>query len=941
MHSEIALQAKNKNEKVVMNWKKCCWLSLTAVGLLAGSVVSQAEEVKSPLPVFKEGTLANGLRYTLVPLEGQKARVDVRLIVDVGSIDEKDNESGVAHMVEHMVFRASEAFPQGVSTELHKQGWGRGQSYNAVTNYERTMYMMSPPKGNRDLGTTLQALSQMTGHAKLLQSDLDDERKIILEEWRGKLGVAERMNQQRVQAIRHDSRYPSRPTIGTEKSINDTPASVLQDFYQRWYHPSNMRLMIIGDITPAEAERDIQRYFAPLPNVAVPARDYYEPLLKPQLNVARLQDSQSGSSQVSFVYRFNDKDTFGQSDFRHRLLTQITMSAVTRQVRRQQAELPQDASSLVVRKSDIGKTTAALGFFANVMPGGHDAAISAVLKEIERFKRYPLNEQDITEIKSDIREVAQRMSDTPESREFADWIQQLTIVWQQDRPYVGSQLRGKEALDALDTITAEDVNRHWQRWLASPDTLVQFSVPGATPFTLPKPEAMRKLQAQWAAATLAPLQVEKEKVIPELPAVTQSGKRTAVKTFAAQKVEQWQLSNGDRVVWLRAPEAGKKVYLTATSPAGFMATSLNPWQAQLASQLVNQSGPATWSGEALTNWKKDKSLSLSIDQEADQLTVNGSAPTEQLASLLGLYRELNVAPGIDPEVMKESMMSLARQKANDDQSVSGKRASEITTLRFGGPSWQQPEIAELKQVTAPALLSQWHKAAFAPVTYYLIADMPAAQILPQVERYLATIPRQPASDVKSHLALPGKREATSAINIEPRADILTWSFTPYTWTPQAAVQVSIARNIANKYLKTRLRDDALGIYRMRVDSELEDKKQRIETEVSFTSAPERAQELWKLAEHVFAELPTKITQEDVDDQKAQFIRAEKGRQSDLMTLERRLLLSYRHYDDPRYLSSVSKLADSITLEGVRAMSAKLYNPDNRVLYITLPQEVKE
>ncbi|MEQ9864379.1 M16 family metallopeptidase [Pectobacterium aroidearum] len=914
---------------------------LTAVGLLAGSVVSQAEEIKSPLPVFKEGTLANGLRYTLVPLEGQKSRVDIRLIVDVGSIDEKDNESGVAHMVEHMVFRASDAFPQGVSTELHKQGWGRGQSYNAVTNYERTMYMMSPPKGNRDLGTTLQALSQMTGHAKLSQADLDDERKIILEEWRGKLGVAERMNQQRVQAIRHDSRYPSRPTIGTEQSINETPASVLQDFYQRWYHPSNMRLMIIGDIAPADAEREIQRYFAPLPNVAVPARDYYEPLLKPQLKVARLQDSQSGSSQVSFVYRFNDKDTFGQPELRHRLLTQITMSALTRQIRRQKTELPQDASSLVVRKSDIGKTTAALGFFANVMPGGHDAAISAVLKEIERLKRYPLNEQDIKEITADIREVAQRMSTSSEKREFEDWVQQLTIVWQQDRPYVGSQQRGKEALEMLDTITTEDVNRHLQRWLASPDTLVQFSVPGATPFTLPKPEAIRKVQAQWAAAPLAPLQVEKEKVIPELPVVTQSGKRTAVKTFAAQKVEQWQLSNGDRVVWLRAPEAGKKVWLTAVSQAGFMATSMNPWQAQLASQLVEQSGPATWSGEALANWKKEKSLSIMVSHDADQLTLSGQAPIKELANLFGLYRELNVAPGIDPDVMKESMMGLARQKANDDQSVSGKRTSEIAKLRFGGPAWQQPEIEELKHVSAPALLSQWHKAASAPVTYYLIADMPAAHLLPQVERYLATIPRQPASEVKSYLALPGKREATSAISIEPRADIRTWSFTPHTWTPQAAVQVSVARNIANKYLKTSLRDDALGIYRMRVDSELEDKKQRIETEVSFSSAPERAQELWKLAEQVFAELPTTITQEDVDDQKAQFIRAEKGRQGDLMTIQRRLLLSYRHYDDPRYLSSVSTLADSITLDSVRAMSAKLYNPDNRVLYITLPQEVKE
>jgi len=185
--------------------------------LLFGNV--QAAALLSPLPEIITGTLENGLRYTLVPLEGQKQRVDIRLSVDVGSIDEEDGESGVAHILEHMVFRASEAHPEGVATQMHQQGWVRAKHYNAMTNYERTLYMMSPPGGAQQLDVALQNLRQMVGHASLKQSDLDDERRIILEEWRGKLGVAERMNQQRVKAIRHDSRYPMRQTIGTEQSI--------------------------------------------------------------------------------------------------------------------------------------------------------------------------------------------------------------------------------------------------------------------------------------------------------------------------------------------------------------------------------------------------------------------------------------------------------------------------------------------------------------------------------------------------------------------------------------------------------------------------------------------------------------------------------------------------------------------------------------------------
>lgn len=100
----------------------------------------RAAEPLSPLPQITQGVLDNGLRYTLVPLSGQKQRVDVRLSVDVGSIDEQDDQSGVAHMLEHMVFRASAAYPQGVATQLHQQGWVRAQHYNAMTNYERTVY---------------------------------------------------------------------------------------------------------------------------------------------------------------------------------------------------------------------------------------------------------------------------------------------------------------------------------------------------------------------------------------------------------------------------------------------------------------------------------------------------------------------------------------------------------------------------------------------------------------------------------------------------------------------------------------------------------------------------------------------------------------------------------------------------------------------------------
>ncbi|QUG74604.1 insulinase family protein [Erwinia sp. E602] len=898
---------------------------------------ARAAETLSPLPQITEGVLDNGLRYTLVPLSGQKQRVDVRLSVDVGSIDEQDNESGVAHMLEHLVFRASEQYPQGVATQLHQRGWVRAQHYNAMTNYERTLYMFSPPGGAGQLDVALESLSQMAGHARLTQRDLDDERRIILEEWRGKLGVAERMNQQRVQAIRHGSRYPERPTIGTEASIRNTPATTLQQFYQRWYHPGNMRLLVIGDFRPETAAAEIKRYFGTLPAGAVPERDYYEPRLQTQLKVVRLQDGQSGSSQLSLVLRSNP----GTTTYEQRLISQIALSSVSRQMRRQKPELPAEVGGLVVRKSDIGKTTEAFGVFADVMPDGHQVALRVLLREVERVRRYGLSDVDIADVKQDIREVAQRMAAKPEQREFADWVQQIFTSWAQGKPYTGSQQRGREALAALDTITNQQVNARLQQWLTAGDALVQFSIPGNTPFTLPTAQSVIRLREQLKTETLAPPQRKVEQVVTELKVTPQPGTIAAVKSFPQQQVEQWTLSNGDRVVLLRTPLAKDKVWLSGRSAAGFNTAGLNPWQSQLATQLVGQSGPQGWQGEQLVAWKQQKAVSSGVSQLPDELQYTGQSSREALGDLLALNYALQTAAGIDPDVMKESLLRLARQQAVDAGSAGNARAQATRLLRYGSAGWTPPTQQQLKTIDAGTLLTQWQTAARAPVSWFILADMSPELLKPLAERYLAGIPRQPVATVQPELPRSGRYEETLALNVEPRADVKSWSFTPQTWTPQAAVQVSIARNLASQALKSSLRDDALGIYRMQMNSELADRHQRIETEVSFTSAPERAQELWQRAEAVFAQLPQQITQQQIDVQKRDFIRAEQGRQQDIYTLQRRLELSYRHYNDPRYLSDAARLADSITLAGVQAMAARLYNPQNRVVSISLPQQVKK
>ena len=154
------------------------------------------------------GQLPNGLHYRLVRDASQAGRLDVRLTVNAGSVDETDQQVGVAHLLEHLAFYSRNEQPGTVRAQMEALGWVQGRNYNAQTNYERTQYLLSPPAGAKQSEQALQALATLVFAGNYTAADLARERPIVTEEWRGGLGVAQRMNDQRTASQRVGSRYP-------------------------------------------------------------------------------------------------------------------------------------------------------------------------------------------------------------------------------------------------------------------------------------------------------------------------------------------------------------------------------------------------------------------------------------------------------------------------------------------------------------------------------------------------------------------------------------------------------------------------------------------------------------------------------------------------------------------------------------------------------------
>lgn len=920
-------------------------LTLTACAQFGGHPQQQTWD-----PQITRGQLGNGLEYRLVREASQPGRIDMRLTVKAGSVDETDDQVGVAHMVEHLNFYSRAGQQDDIRSLMTSWGWVQGRHYNAMTSYDRTQYLLSPTAGAAQLDRGLQALSILALAGDYEAANLERERPIVIEEWRGGLGVAQRMNDQRTASQRMGSRYPAHRTIGNEGAIRSARLSHLQAFQKRWYVPNNMVLTIVGDIDPATLAARIDHWFGQARAGELPDRSYRELPLDDKLKIVRLQDSQSGSNQVALLFRLQEPASrvSNLDGLRERLIDRLTLTVLLDQLRDQPLE--EGVRSLTVQKSLIGEQSSVLGIAAGVQGAAHEAALRQLLSEIERARRFGLSAALLQSEKDKIRVIAERMLSQEQPRGFEQWVRDLNDSVTQDKVLLSKHDIASQHLEVLDSIDVRDLNRRLKRWTDSRDRVLQLSAPGNSPLDLPSVATVERLQRQLVDAELAPPQLKaavtpvQSEALPTVPAPSAAGKITSRRAFAAEQVEYWQLSNGDRLVWLKRKGADGRLMMQVDSGAGFMSPALPAWRNQMAVQLAGQSAPRGWSDAQMRRWRTERGVSFGLDQTAGRLQIDLSTleakkqlPVgDRLRSLLETYRMNQTSTVIEPQSFEAARDALIERQARRGDSVREQQDAAIRLLRFGPEDWAQPTAEQLQALQAEDLNEDWQRLSQSPATYYLMADVDAATLAMLVEQHLANIPRGAQWQASTPKPLPGLREDTLAIAVEPRATLQAHAFHPHAWTPEDAVRVAALKDVANAALKRQLRGEAGGIYSLVFDSTLDPQSRRIESRLSFTSDPARVDELWQLAQNTLARLPASIDSKDIAAARANLKLQERLRQADDQTQLRRLVLSDRRWGDPRYLSRQQNLTEALTRPALQRLAGDLFDAANLVTLRLLP-----
>jgi zinc protease len=247
--------------------KVCAFLAAVALAVsLQGAAIPfpQAGSDLKADAAARFGTLPNGLRYVVLPNREPKARVSLRLLVLAGSFEETEAQRGLAHYLEHMAFNGSTHFVPGTLVErLQRLGMGFGADTNAATSFDHTIFELEMPDTKPETVTEgLDILADYCGGLLLQQAMVDKERGIILSEKRARDSVGYRTLVAELEFMEAGTRVPQRMPIGLAEVIEKAARERFVDFYNTWYRPELMAVIVVGDIDGAALEKEVSERFA-------------------------------------------------------------------------------------------------------------------------------------------------------------------------------------------------------------------------------------------------------------------------------------------------------------------------------------------------------------------------------------------------------------------------------------------------------------------------------------------------------------------------------------------------------------------------------------------------------------------------------------------------------------------------------------------------------
>ena len=891
-------------------------------------------------PAVRVGTLDNGYTYYVRQNDKPGNSVSLRLVVNAGSINEPEPGLGMAHFVEHMLFRGTEAYTaEEFNTTLRSLGVEFGPDLNAGVWYDQTVYdltVTTDPAEN--VNTAMHVLSQM-GHAALIEPEaVESERGVVLDEVRFRTATASgsisaEFDRVYTQGTRYEGYYP----IGTVPGIESTTAEDLRDFYETWYVPSNMAIVVVGDRPADELYALVEQHFGSIEAGTAPdfSLDEITPGREDSYDV--VTDDEYGLSFISLDIAIPtfDYGTVGGD----RLLMLESLAATMVQNRLEDAFYRGELTQVDVPEFYAFNHNQRLRYYGTNWQGENlDAASRDYVSVLQTIQRYGFNDDDVARATQAFITSLEYQLESAASTRDAEYAGTYVEHFLSGVDISAPQDRFDRLSALLEGVTAEELTDHF-RWLMNQAGLIVIAV-GPDAASVPTPAALEAaVESARPRSTPPPIEPEVDKLM-EVPEPVSP---VATRTLAVLDATEWEFANGARVVFAYSDIVEATVHLRARSLGGW--STLYPGARALAPRAVEAvlgSGFGDLSKLQVDRFLGDSTASLGASINERDEGFDGAANPEDLETLFQLLHLAVTAPRVDDLAFGQAFNSTAIRTSFAEVNPAWQAWVAYNEARFG-TEWHHPVATgeQLATLSAESLLSLFQErlGKVDDMMLVVVGDTNAEEVERLARHYIGTLPAgDPDTYVDRHQPAPSE-VVRREIPVTADMSAVLEMYHDAAVSDYASVRVNarVLDVILNDRIFRVVREELGASYvaGVAIQSTLTPKP-TVYSDLFFTVEADGFADAYNRVLSILADMVANgPTAEEMEQAKA-VVRADYSQASNGALLS--ALISRLYLDDDQLATSQTSLQelDAVTVASVKALATTLYDQEGRVEIVRVP-----
>ena len=793
--------------------------------------VGNAMAQMPPIPVDKNvkiGHLENGLTYYIRHNAFPEHVASFYIAQKVGSINENDDQRGLAHLLEHLAFNGTDHF-KGNSLQDYLQSIGveYGRNLNAYTSIDKTVYYFTdvPTTRTSAVDSCMLILKDWSNGISLTKEAINDERDVVHNEYRMRMVGQQLMLERNLPKLYQGDKYGYRMPIGLMSVIDGCKPETLRAYYRKWYRPDNQAIIIVGDVDVDHVEAQIKKLFSGIKVPKNAAKVVPVPVADNDTAIYVIdKNKEQKFDMINIMMKSEAYPDSLKGDMNY-LVEGYVRGVVSSMFDARLSELAREENCPFLQASAgmgnylISSTKDAFSISGVAKPGMVKEAYAAMLREAKRVRDFGFTATEYIRAKENFMSSMETMYENRNKMKNEQFTTQYVDHFTDNEPIPSLEDEYKIYQMMVPNIPLEAINGAMKQVIAETDTnfVSMVFMKEAEGVSYPTEQQLAQIVKQVRGEKLEAY-VDNVKQEPLMATLPQAGSIKKVEENKELGFKKLTLSNGAKVILKKTDFKDNEIRFSGTAKVGYSAFQNDPVNAANASTVWEVSGLAGFTGNDLQKMLAGKQVSVGLTMSPFRHGIAGTSTPKDVETMMQLlYLSMTNLTKDEKafENLKNTYTTVLSNKSNNPNMVY--QDSIQSTLYLGNKLALLPEAEDIKNINYDRVLDM-QKQLYGNAkdfTFYFVGNYDEKVLLPLIEQYIASLPNK-GMKLKNQKIPYAKGEVknifTKAMENPQSQAREMWFVKLPAYTQKTAVLADIsARLLEMKYLRS-IREELSAAY---------------------------------------------------------------------------------------------------------------------------------